>query len=117
VPRHEAGENVQPKYPEEARGLIVRDALAMLGLTQAQAIRRLNNRPSDAVVSLWCCGKRALAQWAAQCLAQDLRSHAARLTAHARELESVATIGRAGNGGALAAWRAHRAAQKEKAGT
>ncbi len=110
-------ENAQPKYPETARGLVVRNALAMLGLTQAQAIRRLSNRPSDTAVSLWCAGRRAIAQWAAQALAQDLRWHAARLNDCARELESVATIGRVGNTHGLAAWRAHRAAQKEKAGT
>ena len=105
---------MQPEYRGTARGHVVKGALADLGLSQAQAIRRLGNRPSIAAVSLWCAGKRAPAQWAAQALAHELRSQAARLERRARDLESIASVGR--NGHALAAWRQRRAAQKEKAG-
>lgn len=111
-------EKTQPKYATEARGNIVRGALQLLNLTQVAAIRRLNNRPSDAFVSLWCSGKRAIPQWAAAVLASDMRSQAVRLTKHAEDLERIATVGRSGNGRghALMAWRLHRLAQKEKAG-
>lgn len=107
---------MQPEYRASARGAIVSGALADLRLSQAQAIRRLANRTSSAFVSMWCTGRRAIPQWAAQALASELRSQAARLETRARELESIASPGRSANGHtALAAWRQRRAAQKEKA--
>jgi len=88
----------------------------MLGLTNSAARKRLDNRASPTAVSLWRSGKRAIPQWAAELLANDMCWKANRLYESAKMLKSIATNGkRGGSHRALMAWQARRLAQKEKA--
>ncbi len=108
--------NAQPKYPGRPLGERItnpfeRDLRALLGRpTPATVQALLGNRASYDTIRQWRCGKQRAARWATEILATELKRRAAELLAYAAPPPSPL-----GNVHALMAYRAHRAAQKEKA--
>ncbi len=108
---------MQPNYHGLAPGAVVTAAMETLGLTSRGVQQLLGNRTSDSLIRLWRTNRRRPPQWAVDLLATEIERDTARRTELARMLRLVAGPGRHNASIApLIAYRAHRAAQKERAG-
>ncbi len=109
---------MQPKYlgrpPRAVATNSFEQALrTLLGRpTEASIMQLLGNRVTYVTVRTWRCGARRPAKWATELLAQALAIQARKLQS---DLARHAAPGRQGDIASLMAYRAHRAAQKEKA--
>jgi hypothetical protein len=109
--------SVQPNYLDPTGAGDVTEALRVLGLTVCAAYRLLGNRPgaSESAIKSWRVGRRRPPQWAMELLADAIQAKATELTSLESRIRAIGGPGRYQYNGALGRWRAHRAAQKEKA--
>lgn len=112
---------MQPKYlgrppREQVTNSFEHSLRQLLGRpTRASVEQLLGNRASYGTIRQWRCGNRKPAQWATEILATEHERRAAESLQQARTIRLAASPGALGSIHALGAWRARRAAQKEKA--